>query len=224
MTTIERLAVLMSDIGTLILVINVLLFIVRYKALATEIKYLGLFLLLCFVIEISSQWLFHLGINNLFLLHIYTLLELLSWSYFYYYLFRKRQTINKWLPYFTLILSMLIILNTIILEPMSGFNSNAKTLVQLTLIAYSVYYFFTAFGNIDLTLPVPRAITFINFSVILYYSGSLFIFMLPKLLTSIGFDHAKINSLWAINALLLLVFHTLISISLWTVAFRKQKS
>lgn len=221
---ITQFAIFASNIGVALLLINVLLFAIRKRKMPLSVQRLGWFLLLCLVTEVAAKSLFYLKINNLFLLHIYTLLEWLAWSYFYYHLFKQHTRIRKLIPYVSLILSVLIVLNSLFLEPLSGFNANAKTMVQCTLIAYAVYYFFTAFGKIDLDKAVPRGLTFINFAAILYYSGSLFIFMVPKFLQSLGIASAQINGLWAVNALLLLVFYSLILISLWTVAFQKTKS
>ena len=184
---IQQFAILTSDIGSVLLLINALLFAVRKKKMPLSVQHMGWFLLLCVITEAAAQSLFYLKINNLFLLHIYTLLEWIAWSYFYYFLFQNKPRLKKALPYFTIVLSVLIILNTLFLEHFTSFNGNAKTAVQLCLIAYAVYYFFTAFGKIDLNKSEPRALTFINFAVILYYSGSLFIFMVPKLLQSMGY-------------------------------------
>jgi hypothetical protein len=221
---ITQLAILASHIGSAILLANVLLFVIRRRKMPLAVQRLGWFLLLSLATEIAAQALFSLKINNLFLLHLYTLLEWLAWSYFYYYLFRHHVRFRKLIPYVSLTWAVLILLNSLFLEPLSGFNANAKTLVQLSLIAFAIYYFFTAFGKIDLDKAVPRSLTFINFATILYYSGSLFIFMVPKFLQSLGIASAQINGLWAVNALLLVVFHSLIFTSLWIVAFQKTKS
>jgi hypothetical protein len=213
-----------SDVATAILVLNLLLFLFRFKRLPFSVRALGYFLALSLLTEVGAQSLFYQGVNNLFLLHIYTVLELLAWSYFYYLLFRGKTWRGDLIPYLVAPLVFLLIANSLLLEPLTGFNSNAKTLVQLTLIGYAVSYLFDAFGKIDLSKPVPRAITFINFAVLLYYSGSLFIFMSSRLLAKYGIAPEQQYALWAVNALLLIIFQLLIFSSLWTAASRKATS
>ncbi len=206
------------------LILNVLFFLVFHKKIHNDVKAVGAYLLLNIITELYSEWLYHKELKSLFLLHIYTLFEFITWSYFYRQLFKNKLRFQKVSPVFIATTSILIIANTIFFEPISGFNSNAKTLVQLILIGYAIYYFFASFGKVDLTKPLPRSISLINFAVILYYSGSLFIFMFSKLLANNNVPYSHQHGFWAVNALLNLIFQVLIFISLWTVAFQKTKS
>ncbi len=221
---VKEFAVSVSDFGFVFLCMNVVLFLFRYKRIPSPVKYFGFYLMLNLFTEVVSKWMFRLGIENLYLLHIYTLFEFITWSIFFRYVFIQHRSFQKMLPWLIGTISILIIGNTIFLEPLSGFNSNAKTLVQITLIAYVIFYFFNAFGKTDLTKPVERSLSLINFAVLLYYSGSLFIFMFSKLLTDMDVFVRQQHAFWAINALLNLIFQILIFFSLWTIAFRKTKS
>ena len=213
-----------SQYSVYILGLNLLILLFCFKRIPAQVSAIVFYLLVGFATELYSYYLAKHNINNLFLLHIYTLLEFMTWSYFYYRLFQNKKWFQKVFPWFVAAISVLIIANTIFFEPLHGFNSNAKTTVQFILITYAIYYFFDVFGKIDLTKPLLRSLSFINFAVILYYSSSLFIFMFPKMLIGIGMTRQEINALWAINSLLAFIFQSLILISLWTVAFRKTKS
>jgi len=193
-----------SDVAIAILVLNLLLFLLWFKRLPPSVRALGYFLVLNLLTELGAQT--------------------LVWSYFYYLLFRGKTWRGDLIPYWIAPLVFLLIANSLLLEPPTGFNSNAKALVQLVLIGYAVSYLFDTFGKIDLSKPIPRAITFINFAVLLYYSGSLFIFMFSKLLAKYGIAQEQQYALWAVNALLLIIFQLLIFFSLWTAAFRRATS
>ena len=83
-----------GNIALLILTINLVIFIKNYKTLPSVIKVLGIFFVVNFITEVIARGLFYQKIPNLFLLHIYTILEFLSWSIFYKYLFEKKE----WFP------------------------------------------------------------------------------------------------------------------------------
>ncbi len=206
------------------LLLCTVLWLWRFKSWPNEVKRLGPFILITLAVNAGAFYLSKKAIPNLFLLHIYTLLELLTWAFFYQYLFRNKPRAQQVFPWFIGLLSVLIVLNSLLLEPTTGFNSNAKSLVQLLLMAVALFYFFNAFGKIDLNQPLPRSLTLINFAVIFYYSGSLFIFMFSKLLKADKTTLVQQNSLWAINALIYVIFLIIILFSLWIVAFPKTKS
>jgi len=221
---VQKFAILAGQVYLVILVINTLISVFRYQQLPAKVKTITPYLLIALATDLSSRWLFAKHLNNLYLLHIYTLLEFVAWSYFYQRLFQGKKWSQTKMPWLVGAVSILVIANSIFLEPVTGFNSNAKTLVQVILIAYSIYYFFITFGKIDLRQPLPRSVSFINFAVLLYYSGSLFIFMFSKLMASQGIASSMQHGFWAINALLLVLLHALIFVSLWMVAFRKTTS
>jgi hypothetical protein len=212
----QQLALFFGKVYLVILVVNVVLVLLFYKRLPSKIRSLSFFLLGSLATDFASRWFFYQGANNLFLLHIYTLWELLAWSWFFYLVFELTHRERR--LYFGGIglAGVLLLLNSLFLEPLTGFNSNAKTLVQVLLVSFAIRYFFLAFGKIDLTKPVARSVTFINFAVLLYYSGTLFIFMSSKLLKDYGVASSQQHGLWVVNALLLVVFHFLILLSIWT--------
>jgi hypothetical protein len=205
-------------------ILNSVLLLWKYRDIPAKIRSVVYFVGLCLATDLSSRYLFDQASNNLFLLHIYTLLEFLAWSYFFYQLFRNQDWVRTKLPWLVGIGVILIVANTVFLEPVTGFNSNAKTFVQAILIFYAVYYLFTSFGQTDLRQPLPLATTLINFAILLYYSGSLFIFMFSKLLGEQGTADDLQYGFWAVNAVLSLLLQVFIFISLWKVAFRKTNS
>ena len=214
----------LSTLARVFLILNVLFLLWRFKSLPDQVKVIGPFILLTLIVEFYADYLSRNMISNLFLLHLYTFFEFLTWSLFYWLLFRRKLFFRKTFPWFVGIVAVLIIANTLYVEPMSGFNSNAKSFVQILLIGSAIFYFFDAFGKIDLTQALPRSLSLINFAILLYYSGSLFIFMFSKLLNNNQVAESQQYGIWAINALLYVIFLILIFFSLWTAAFRKTKS
>jgi hypothetical protein len=221
---IKHLLEIFSTSAQVALILNILLLMARYHQIPTIIKRIAPFIILTLIIEVYSTYLTKNNRPNLFLLHIYTLMEFIAWAFFYQLLFRSHKRFQQIFPYFITIISFLIIANTVFIEPLSGFNSNAKSTVQIIFITLAIVYFFQTFGRIDLTQSTPRSLILINFAIILYYSGSLFIFMFSKLLNNNNVAQPQQYGLWTINALLYFIFLILLFLSIWIVAFRPMKS
>lgn len=221
---IRTLAINLGYVAVTTLVLSIVIYLLQFRKIPNGIKLIGFFLGLNLVTEIISKVLFHFRINNLYLLHIYTLFEFLALSLFYRYLFNKKGKMQSSYWPFVLVVSILIILNSIFLEPFTGFNSNAKTLVQIIIIGYAIYYFFINFGITDFSKPENQSELWINFAAMLYYSGSLFIVMFMKMLIENDSDTKAHNGFWLFNALLYVIFQLLILVSIWKVAFSKTKS
>jgi hypothetical protein len=221
---VRTIAISFANTAVTILVISLILYLLKFRKLPIEIKVMGLFLTLNLLTEVISKSLFELGVNNLYLLHIYTFFEFLTWSLFYKYLLNSKSKIKNYYWPFVCFIAVLIILNSIFLEPVTGYNSNSKTLVQIIIIGYAIYYFFSNFGITDFSIPENQSVLWINFATMLYYSGSLFIVIFMKMLISNDSDTTSYNGFWLFNALLNVIFQLLILVSIWKVAFSKTRS
>ena len=213
-----------STFSQAVLLLNALILLWKFKSIPEKVRAIWPYIIIALLTEIISRGLALLEYPNLFLLHIYTLLEFLTWSFFYRRVFQDNKRFQTIFPWAVAVIAVLLIGNSIFLEPLNTFNSNAKTLVQVALISYGVYYLFEAFGKTDLTKPTQRAVILINFAVILYYSGSLFIFMFSKFLASQHVDQSWQRMMWVINALLVGLFQVLIFFGLWPFVFGKKNN
>lgn len=189
-----------------ILAISVALAIFNRKRLPGVFKMLGLYLGWNLFIEVIT-FIPVRGTNNLPLLHLYTLVEFVLFTLLYKRLeLFKSWSISAFWTYLISI-SVLIILNSIFLQSIYTYNSYAKALVQVLLIVYAVGYMF------KLKEPGVESgsLNLMNAAVLLFYSGSLFVFMFGNILESEQYR----DLFWQINLLLNLLFQILILISLW---------
>ena len=212
-----------SAAGRYLLVICLIVLILFYYKLPEGHKRLTPFIIITVITEFVADYLSVKSIPNLFLLHIYTALEFGCWTYYYLWLFRKNRSLRNLLFKAGMIIPLILLANSLFLEPVTVFNSNAKTLISLVLITYAFIYFFKSFGKLDLSRPVPKSNMLINFGVLIYYSSSLFIFMFSKLLNvkDVNYPHQMV--LWVMNSFVYVIFLILLLVSLWTV-FSKTKS
>ncbi len=224
MLSVKEISLLFSHVAQIFLGASILMYALRFRHLPVEFKALGIFLIIDLITELAATWTLYQRINNLPLLHIYTLLEFVSLSLFYRAVFASQVGFQRYFWPFVGVVSALVVANSIFLEPPTGFNSNAKTLVQITLMGYAVFYFFNAYGKTDFSKPRYLAQGLVNTAVLLYNAGSLFIFMFAKILQLNKVGLKAQQGFWMFNALLFLIFQLLVFISIWKAAFRQTKS
>lgn len=189
-----------------ILVISIILGLYYWKRLPVAFKFLSFFLWCNLLVEVIVFFL-PKGMNNLPLLHLYTLLGFILISLIYQKMGLLGNWPNKYFVLFLASISGLLVLNSIFLESIYTYNSYAKTLVQLFLIGYAVSYMF----QLKESSPDTGALNLMNYAILIAYSGSLFIFMFGNVLLADEFD----NLFWEINIILNLLFQILILISIW---------
>ena len=198
--------------------INVVFCFIKRKKLNTPFLRLFYFLIWNLIIEVLAQVFMKLEYNNLPLLHLYTLGEFILFSYFYMSLLNKPIRFKKIFGYFILVGSLLIILNSILFQSIYAFNTFAKTFVQIIIIGYAVLYFYYLVENPNLSVAKSKSLRLVNSAILVYYSGSLFIFMCGKFSL---IDVEGFVVFWAFNAMLNFIFQLLILIGLLKAFFRK---
>lgn len=142
----------------------------------TEVLFLGYYLILLVVIGGGSKVLFYLKENNLPLLHLHTLGEFLLLSMFY----RRLLSNKKFITWIIFIVGAGIILNSVFLQNIWSINSNARAVAQATIIFYSLLLFFDRLKAIDSKI-LYRPLFLINTAILIYFSGSLIIFIFSEI-------------------------------------------
>lgn len=205
-------------LALLCLSINVVLCFIKRKKLTAPFIRLFYFLIWNLLIEILAYTFMQFKINNLPLLHIYTLGEFLLFSYFFMSLIKKPDAFKKGLKYFIIAGSALIVLNSVLVQSLFEFNTIAKTFVQISIITYAVLYFYNLSENQSYSWQMSKSLRLVNSAILIYYCGSLFIFMYGKLSLK---DVDGYVVFWAFNAILNFIFQLLILLGLWKAFFRK---
>jgi len=196
---------LLVDFSLILLIINVLVSLKIFK-LRPELKWFELYLFVGLIIQVWMRYLAGYVINNLFLTHFYTGLEFILLSLFYREIFGQNTLFNLYFKPFVLVIVAAIIANTIFLQPLDTFCGNSKTLAQIILISYAIFWFFKRLdGEVKTNhLLINR----INASILLYYAGSLLIFMSDsymKRMTDIDTIY-----LWIFNVVIYIAFLLLV--------------
>ncbi len=218
MELLHDIYVRLGDISVLFLAINVVICFFNFKKLPTSFKWLSYFLIWALLIEISARICSYTGHNNLPLLHLYTFGEFVLLSLFYKKILSNLRFFKGKFWLFILIGMVLIVLNSCFNESIYGFNSVAKTGVQVIIIIFAVTFFYASAGNPFAQPSLEKSLRLVNSAIIVYYSGSLFIFMCNQLFID---QEEAYKMFWAFNAFLNLVFQALILWALWKIASSK---
>ena len=207
-----------GHLAVFFLSINVLLCLFNFKKLNLPFRRLCYFLVFNILTEIFARSFAYSGINNLPLLHLYTLGEFIFLVWFFKSIIKKTIFFQNNFNYLLIGGAILIILNSIFIQSIYAFNPLAKTFVQLVIISLAVLYFYHLSENQSFSPLVEKSLRLINSAILIYYSGSLFIFMCSQ----IFIDNSDLyKTFWAFNAVLNLVFQLLILWGIWKVIFRK---
>jgi len=208
-----------STLTQIVLLVNVILYWKGNQPFRKEFRFFWCYLLLGLAVQVAAKVVALQGGNNLPLLHFYTLFEFVFLSLFYNQFLNHSERSKRNFNYFVVGISCFIILNSIIWQPLTRFNSNAKTATQIIYIGYAIYYFFKAQSRED--YASSYTINLLNSGLLVYYAASLFIFMFSNVLMKLGEAH---NFIWVVNTMLYLGLQLLIFYWIWNKIFRQTKS
>jgi hypothetical protein len=218
---IQSLYLIGGNLAVLCLTITTVIVLTKYKNLEIPFKRLLYFLLWNLFIEVLARVFTYAEINNLPLLHVYTIGEFILFSWFYKSLLIKPIVFQNKFWHFIISGAFLIALNSLLFHSIYEFNPLGKTFVQIIIISYAVLYFYNLTETQSNSNRVSKSLSLINSAVLIYYSGSLFIFMCSQ---ALGDYPEWITTFWGFNAVLNLIFQLLIFFGIWKVVYRKTPS
>ncbi|RAJ29247.1 hypothetical protein [Pedobacter cryoconitis] len=168
------------------------------------------YLLLDGVVNLLAVLLADHEINNLPVLHVFTILEFLLLSYFYLSVLREKAA-GRIIKYLLVIFPVFCIVNFLFFQSIYQFNTYARPVEALIIMGCSLAYF--AQTNDADTRWSFNPLNWINTGILLYFSGALFIFSFSNLtVKQMSEKYYAINILmWNIHATLLLLMYLLIA-------------
>jgi hypothetical protein len=119
----------------------------------------------------------HYGINNLDVLHIYTILEGSFFLLFYRSLF-KDALVKKLMLVVIAAYILFAVYHSFFLANMFEFNSVTRVAECIILTTCGMYFFYTLFADDEYINLKRYPYFYINSGVLLYFMGNIFLFML----------------------------------------------
>jgi hypothetical protein len=154
----------------------------KYRQLDRVLLLIFYYLLFDGLVDLLAIVFANIGINNLPLLHIFTIIEFLILSYFYIRIL-KDPFAHKLIKYLMGIFPVICIINFIFFQSIFRFNTYTRPLEILIIMAYSLTYF----AQTDVTYFegkwMSKPLNWINTGILLYFSGALFVYSFSNLTT-----------------------------------------
>ena len=191
-------------------IIPIVFAIAKYRYVNAPLVTIFLYLLFAGVINASAAILAFRHINNLPLLHVYTIFEFLFLGVFFYQV-SQRQKIKKLIRGSMLLFPVFCLINFAFIQDLHVFNSYTRPIGALLLISFSLVYFYVqTVDNHDLRWhSQPK--TWIVIGVLIYFSSSLVQFSFSNVVST----HVSANTklfIWAIHATLVLIMYLLFAV------------
>lgn len=198
----------------LILLINLILysysFFRKEKANVFFVSYLAFSTLIQFSMEI----IYHLKLNNLFLVNIFFVGQMILLGLFYNSLFQLKA--QKIFVKATLIIALLILGIQFIMDSNQflKFNLFEITLTSLLIVVFALLHFYNM-------LTENKRYYYVSIGIVFYLLASTVLFLIGNLSTGLSTDLKYLS--WQLNAFLLIVYYLFILYE-WKVSFLKKES
>lgn len=190
-----------ANIGNLILICNLILFIRDFRFQSKAFKIFTFYLGIILGIQMGSKLMVYLHYQNLYLSHFYFVGQFIMLSLFYRNLFKD--SFQKRMVNIGFICCGLLLAIQYALDPGLFFKFNLFEIfiTSLLLIVYAAFHFYNM-------LNAKKEFYYINMGVLLYLFGSTVLFLAGNLMPEISPSLNKIP--WIANAILFIVYQIFI--------------
>ncbi len=203
----------------ILLNVSCLLCAIYWRRLPTAFKWVGVFLWFSFFIEVSAVISGKLWHNNRPFMHLLTIGEFWIWSFFYQQIFGKSSFAHRHFRWILGLGTLVIVGNSTLIQSIWTSNTYSKTCVQLLVIWYAVAFAFHFAEQPPQKIKENKLLRLVNAAILIYYCGSLFIFM-----SGFAIGSEIFKALLMMNVILNSVFQILVLYALWTVIFKHPNS
>jgi len=147
------------------------------------------------------------GINNLFLLHIYTIFDFIMMTLIF------QAYLPRWFVKWAIIcFAVAALLNSILIERLSTFNVLARSIEAFIIMCYVMRYFWLTLKSMSIKRLEKQPIFWISCGALLYYAAGFFIFIFSA--DMLPYDDLWFTY-WGIHAIFTILLYLFYSIALW---------
>ncbi len=181
----------------------------------TNKDFIQIFYLLVFtlLIEIISSFLAYRGINNIFVINLFTFFEFLFIVLFYKRFF---DAFKKTYFHFILIALFLclVIFTTFLANNIKLIDNLSVSIEAIILIVYALLAFFIIMKKMVYEDILSTPFFWINSSVLIYFSGNIFLFIFSSYLQNHN-ESSQYLKLYIIHSVLNILYYLILSIAFW---------
>jgi hypothetical protein len=201
------------DYSSYFLVFPVSIAILRFRFITKELRYILLLIALSIITELVMYLIVKAGIrNNLFIVHIYTILHfniiaLFYYGYFGYFYHRSL------VPSMMVLFTTFAIVNSLFFQKLTEFNTNTLGLECIFVIVLCILCFYKIITELTVREPEKKPIFWINTGFLFYFSGNIVLFILSNVLLKENKDFNYLS--WGLHALLNSILQIFKGVGLW---------
>ena len=202
----------LANLSTYSVSIPLIIGLIFFLRLNFEQKILIYFLIVSILFEIMANKLATVaGSNNLYLLHIFTVLEFSFIAVIYRFVLKSWMS-SKWIYGLIAFFVVFAYLNTLFFEKLTEFNSIARAIEGLLIITLCLIYFYKVLTEMKIKRLESEPMFWLNTGLIIYFSASLFIFIFSNYIE----PSTKLSlTFWGIHAILTIIKNLFFTITLW---------
>jgi len=176
----------------------------RYRQLPGSARLILAYLVVAGIVDVAATLLADRRINNMPLLHMYTVVEFIMILTFYYHLLTGKIKIAiRWMmPLFLL----LCIVYALFIGTIYKYNVLPRSLEGFIIGGLAMIFFFR---QLNVNIQYPETVLWINAGLLLYFSGSFLLFLFSEVLIN---NRAVSRLAWVLHATLVLLMYILFAI------------
>ena len=194
-------------VAPLFILVPVVVAICKYRFLSPAAKVILAYLVVSGIVNALAIGLANHGINNMPLLHLFTLLEFSMLTFFY-----RIISLRTFYPYSIFLFAALCVLNAVFFQPVYEHNTYSRSLEALLIIVMAVFFFYKMLNEATVSRWYQSSLVWFNMALLLYFSGSLFLFLFSQLLT---YNRQANEIAWFMHATLVILMYLLLAIGFW---------
>ena len=201
---VERIHIV--NLGYVLMVINLLLFLARFRNANRAMRLFTLYLFVIAVIQFGSSYMSRHHMNNLFLSHFYFILQFILLGFFY--LSFLKDGIQRRFVRVTMAGCLVLLGLQYYLDPMvfSNFNLFEIFLTSFLIVIYALFHFYNILNE-------SHQYYWLNTGIFIYIFVSSVLFLSGNLMSSIAMQY--VNLVWTLNGILYIVYQVFIFLEWW---------
>ncbi|MDQ8006590.1 MAG: hypothetical protein REI64_17435 [Pedobacter sp.] len=178
-------------------------FLRKYKFANKAEKTLFFYLITAGIINAVAICLSNYGIKNLFLLHIYTIIETIFFLLYFFFAFHN-SIIKRFLLVAIFVLPLLFITNFLFLQSINEFNTYTRPLEAIMITAVSLLFLYRS-GFVEDWLK--QSSSWINIGILVYFPAATLIFILSNYFVFVTSNRQLNRVIWDIHSILVLAMY-----------------
>ena len=183
-----------------------------YKKLSPPLRIIVFFCGVALFVNVVSTFLANHGINNLFLIHLDTIVEFLILLKFYS-LVLKEALPTRFFIWVGAYFAIIALAFAFTVQPFDTFNDYARTLESIGVIALALLLFYRILVEMKIVRLEQSSVFWVNTGLLLYFSGGALLFSLSNM--TLQLDAVETAYLWGFHGMFYLVLYLLITLALW---------